>query len=62
MGYGKRQDEGRDLEGWAKNGVIEAKLKISRKNAKSCIKNIWILPASDKSGEMVYFKRPSDNP
>ena len=56
-GYGKYQIDGRNLDGWSKNGKIEVELKISCKNAKTCYKDISILDAPDQNGKIVHFQK-----
>jgi hypothetical protein len=55
-GYGKDQSDGRDLDEWSKNESIQAKLKISSKNARACNENISILDKPDSKGNVVYFR------
>ena len=48
-GYGDYVDSGRRLNG----GVVNAKLKVSAKNAKQCVKNIRISNVSDTQNKIV---------
>jgi hypothetical protein len=52
-GYGKSQEEGRNLEGWSQGGEIRAQLKVSCKNAKPCIENIIFLLSPRQDGQFV---------
>jgi hypothetical protein len=56
-GYGHSQHDGRDLENWKNNqGIIEAKLKVSSRNAKASIRDIWI-SSTPEEGQIVHFNK-----
>jgi hypothetical protein len=47
----------RDLENWKNDqGIIEAKLKVSSRNAKASIMDIWI-SSTPKEGQIVHFNK-----
>jgi hypothetical protein len=48
-GYGDHVDSGRRLNG----GLIDAKLKVSAKNAKQCVKSIRISNVRDAQNKIV---------
>jgi hypothetical protein len=50
-GYGEYVDSGRHLN----EGIIDAKLKVSAKNAKQCVKSIRILNQPDSQNKIVRF-------
>jgi hypothetical protein len=51
-GYGTSQQYGRALP----QGTIEAVLKVSAKNARGCIKKIWISDIPNEQFKIIYFK------
>jgi hypothetical protein len=52
-GYGESVQHGRPLP----PGKIEAKLKISAKNAKGCSKTLWIADIPNDQDKIVHFKQ-----
>jgi hypothetical protein len=56
-GFPLEADYREKMIGGLGTGLIEAKLKVSAKNAKQCIQNIWITDVINIENKIVFFKK-----